>query len=138
MTENMPTPNDRASFDHAMAEVLADHATLRRLVTAATRQPAAISADDMMSIAEIMNTHELVEARLFALPFVTRTPEAVLSTATRARRRCLEYTSGSYRLPDANAAAALFVEALLAHLSAEEAWFAEERAHQSERKWISS
>jgi len=133
MTDNMPTPTDRASFDNALAAVLADHATMRHLAATATRQPAAISADDMMSIAEIMNTHELVEARLFALPFVTRTPEAVLSTATRARRRCLEYTSGSFRLPDSNAAAALFVEALLTHLTAEEAWFAQEKEHQNER-----
>jgi hypothetical protein len=132
MNANTPTPNDRASFTKAMAGIVSDHATLRRLALATTSH-LGLSTDEAMSLAEAMAAHESSEARLFALPFVTRTPEIVTSTAARAHQRCTEFTTGSYRLPDARAAAALFVDALLAHLAAEEAWLAREDRHQKER-----
>ena len=131
MTAITLSPTDRASFNGAMTAVLSDHATLRRLATVASKR--GFLADDAMSLAEAMVTHESTEARLFALPFITRPPETVTATAARARRRCLEYTSGDFRLPDPSAAAAVFVDALLAHLAAEEAWFAHEEEHEKER-----
>jgi hypothetical protein len=45
----------------------------------------------------------------------------------------MEFTTGTYHLPDARAAAALFVDALLAHLAAEEAWLRQEDEHQKDR-----
>jgi hypothetical protein len=132
MTPNTLTPNDRASFNEAMAGILSDHAMLRRLAAAATAHLGS-SVDDAMSLAAAMATHEATEARLFALPFVTRPPELVTTTAERARLRCAEFTSGSYHLPDARAAEALFVDALLAHLAAEEAWLRHEDEHQKDR-----
>ena len=131
------TPADRAAFNSAMAAVLAEHATLRRLAGIATRR-AHFCADDAMSLADAMDAHESTEARLFALPFVTRPPESVITTAVRARQRCHEYTSGNYRLPESSAAAALFIDALLAHLAAEEAWLAHEDEHQNERLRIAA
>jgi hypothetical protein len=56
-----------------------------------------------------------------------------MDTADRAHQRCKEFTTGTYRLPDARAAAALFVDALLSHLAAEEAWLRHEDEHQKER-----
>lgn len=133
MTTNTNTPSDRASFDEAMTAIYADHAMLRHLATVAASKRSDFSADDVMSLAEAMTAHESAEDRLFALPFLTRPPEIVVSTAARARLRCLEYTSGNFHLPDPRAAAALFVDALLAHLSAEEAWLAHEKERQYER-----
>lgn len=135
MDANLPTPTDRPSFNAALADVLADHATMRRLATTATQNPKAISADAMMSIADIMAAHELVEARLFATPFLTRTPESVLSTTTQVRMRCRDFLTGNHRLPDTNTSAALFVEALLAHIAAEEAWFAREQQYRKDHPW---
>ncbi|MDP1651415.1 MAG: hypothetical protein Q8L56_01710 [Rhodocyclaceae bacterium] len=135
MTVNTPSPTDRASFNGAMTAVLADHATLRRLAVVASKR-SGLSADDVLSMSEVMAAHEITEARLFDLPFLTRTPKTVTSTAARARRRCLEYTSGNFHLPDSNAAAALFIEALLAHLAVEEAWFAKEQEHQKEHMLV--
>lgn len=135
MDANLPTPTDRPSFNVALADVLADHATMRRLASNATRRPEAISIDAMMSIADIMVTHELFEARLFATPFLTRTPESVLSTTTRVRMRCRDFLTGDHHLPDTNVSAALFVEALLAHIAAEEAWFAREQQYRTEHPW---
>jgi hypothetical protein len=132
MTPNTLTPNDRASFNEAMAGILSDHSMLRRLA-AATASHHGASTDEAMSLAEAMETHEKTEARLFALPFVTRPPEIVTTTAARAHQRCLEFTTGTYHLPDAHAAAALFVDALLAHLAAEEAWLRQEDEHQKDR-----
>jgi hypothetical protein len=131
-TPNSAAPSDRAKFNDAMAEIRADHAVLRDLAAAAS-QRSGFSADDTMSLADAMIAHESVEARLFALPFVSNPPETVLSTAAWARRRCIEYTSGSFRVPDAHAAAALFVDALLAHLAAEDAWLDQEDEHQKDR-----
>lgn len=132
MKTNTLTLADRASFEEALAAVYADHAKLRRLAVAASRR-SDFSADDVMSLAEAMTEHERIEDRLFAPPFLTRPPEIVVSTAARARQRCLEYTSGNFHLPDPRAAAALFVDALLGHLAAEEAWLAREKEHQDER-----
>lgn len=137
MTPNTAVPTDRAAFDGALVAIRADHATLRHLAIAASRKPA-FSADDALSLADAMTTHENAEAQLFALPFVTRPPQTVTATAARAHRRCIEYTSGNFHLPDAGAAAALFVDALLAHLAAEEAWLAHEQEHQHERLSIAA
>jgi hypothetical protein len=134
MTPNDPriTPTDREAFNWELAGVRSDHDMLRRLVVAATAR-GAISADDTMSLVEPMNTHESAEARLFDLPFVTRPAAFVISTAERARRRGGEYKSGDYQLPDAHAAAALFIDALLTDLAVEDAWLAEEDEHQQDR-----
>lgn len=137
MTPNTFSPTNRAAFNDAMTAVLSDHAMLRSLAVAAAKRPG-FSADDAMSLAEAMTAHESAEARLFALPFLTSPPETVTATATRARQRCLEYTSGNFHLPDPSAAAALFIDALLAHLAAEEAWLAHEDEHQKERLGISA
>jgi hypothetical protein len=130
------TPTDRASFNNALAAIHADHATLRRLATCATRQPE-LSTDAILSLVDAMAAHEQTEASLFSLPFLTRTPETVTSSAARARRRCLEYTSGNFDLPDSTTASALLVEALLLHLAAEEGWLAHEMAEKNERLWTS-
>jgi hypothetical protein len=132
MTPNTLTPNDRASFNEAMAGILSDHAMLRHLA-AATTVHHGTSTDEAMSLAAAMEAHEKTEARLFALPFVTRPPEIVTTTAARAHLRCMEFTTGTYHLPDVRAAAALFVDALLAHLAAEEAWLRHEDEHQKDR-----
>jgi hypothetical protein len=135
MTPNDPktaTPTDRAAFNKAIAAIRSDHNMLRSMALSATSK-GAISADDAMSLVEAMNTHESAEARLFDLPFVSRPPDTVTSTAARARRRGGEYKSGTYSLPDANAAAALFIDALLTHLAVEDAWLNEEDGHQQER-----
>lgn len=137
MTPNTPPPADRAAFDAAMAAIRSDHATMRRLAIAASRKPG-FAADEAMSLADAMAVHERAEAQLFALPFVSHPPETVATTAARAQRRCKEYTSGNFHLPDAGAAAALFVDALLAHLAAEEAWLAHEKEHQHERLSIAA
>lgn len=131
MIANTLTPKDRAEFNRAMDDILADHATLRHLADCASRK-SGISTDEMLSLADAMIAHERTEARLFSLPFLTRTPEEVNITAAKARRRCIEYTSGDY-LRDGSSAAGLFVEALLAHLAAEEAWLAHEKALKHER-----
>ncbi len=132
MTPDNITPADRAAFNDALASIRADHAVLRDLAKAASLHVGSM-ADDAMSLADAMIAHESAEARLFALPFVSNPPETVLSTAARARRRCIEYTSGSFHVPDAHAAAALFIDALLAHLAVEDAWLAREDEHQKER-----
>lgn len=132
MTPNTLTPDDRASFNEAIASILSEHATLRRLAAATTSHLGG-STDEAMSLAAAMAAHEKTEARLFALPFVSHPPEIVMTTAARAEQRCMEFTTGSYHLPDASAAAALFVDALLAHLAAEEAWLRHEDEHQKDR-----
>lgn len=135
MTPNTPnsiTPADRAAFDAAMTAVRADHAVLRDLATAATRH-ADFSTDDTLSLADAMLAHENAESRLFSLPFVGVPPASVVSTAARARRRCLDYTTGNYQLPDPHAAAALFIDALLTHLAVEDAWLDHEDEHVQER-----
>jgi hypothetical protein len=133
MTPDNFTPADRAAFNEALASIRADHAVLRDLATAASRRSQGFSADDTMSLADAMLAHESAEARLFELPFVTRPPDSVTSTAARARQRCLEYKSGTYRLPDASAAAGVFIDALLTHLAVEDTWLANEDEHQKER-----
>lgn len=130
------TPKDRVEFNSAMADIFAEHSAMRHLADCAARD-AGYSADDMMSLADAMVAHERTEARLFALPFLARSPEEVGLTAAKARRRCIEYTSGDYRPLDSNAAAARFIEALLTHLSAEEAWLTHEKQLKNERLWTS-
>lgn len=137
MIDNTVSPTDRASFNVAMAAILSDHATLRRLADSASKR-SGYSTDDAMSLADAMAAHESAEARLFALPFLTRPPEAVTATAARAHQRCREYTSGNFSFPDASAAAAVFVDALLTHLAAEEAWLADEKEYQHERLGIAA
>jgi len=135
MTAHAPdslTPSDRAAFLEAMAAVRADHAVLRDLAVAATRR-SDFSTDDTLSLADAMLAHENAEGRLFSLPFVSTPGAVVSSSAARARLRCLDYTTGNYHLPDAHAAAALFVDALLTHLAVEDAWLDREEAHMKER-----
>jgi len=132
MTPDNLTPADRAAFNDAITSIRADHAVLRDLATAASRRPG-FSADDTLSLADAMLAHESAEARLFALPFVTRPPDSVTATAARARQRCLEYKTGTYRLPTPSAAAGVFIDALLTHLAVEDTWLAHEDEHQKER-----
>jgi hypothetical protein len=132
MIADAPLPKDRASFESAMADIFAEHSAMRHLAECAARDTG-YSADDMMSLADAMIAHEHSEARLFSLPFLTRSPDEVGITGARARRHCMEYVSGDYSPPDGDAAAARFIEALLAHLSAEEAWLTHERELKHER-----
>lgn len=132
MASQFPPPTDRASFNDALSAVLADHAMLRRLAESAARR-SGFSADATLSLADALAAHEEAEAALYALPFLTRTPAEVTSSAARAHRRCKEYTAGNFGLPNPGATAALFVDALLAHLEAEEAWLAHEKELRHER-----
>ncbi len=74
MTASTRSPATRAEFDGAMTAILSEHATLRRLAAAASRRPD-FSTDDALSLADAMSAHESTEARLFALPFLTRPPK---------------------------------------------------------------
>lgn len=132
-----PLPTERASFDQAIAAVRAEHTVLRHLAEIVTER-SVFSADDALSLAGAVEDHERSEAALFALPFLSGPPEIVTATATRAHRRCAEYLSGDFSAADACAAATLFVEALLSHIAAEEAWLASEDAHQKERLKIAA
>lgn len=129
-------PKDRVEFNSAIADIFAEHAAMRHLADCAARD-AGYSADDMMSLADAMIAHERTEARLFALPFLARSPEEVGLTAAKAHRCCIEYTSGNYRSTNSDVAAARFIEALLTHLSTEEAWLAHEKQLKNERLWTS-
>lgn len=131
MNPQMPLPNDRAAFNAALAEIHHDHTAMRDLAELAIRS--GFTTDETLSLAEMVTQHERAEARLFALPFVTIPPESVTASAARAHRHCMEYSTGNYHLPDRGAAAALFVDTLLAHLMAEDAWLAREDEHQKER-----
>jgi hypothetical protein len=131
------TPTDRASFNRALSDILAEHAMLRHLAIAAAN-PSGHAADDTMSLADAMATHEQTEAGLFALPFVTQPPKTVTATGAQARQRCLEYTSGTFHPKDSSAAATRFIDALLEHLDAEEVWLADEKAYQHERLSIAA
>lgn len=130
-TSDIPTPADRPAFNRALAEVLHDHATLRHLAEVADREPA-LCADIALSMADVMIGHERTESRLFELPFITKTPKAVTSTAAMARRRCIEYTAGDCTLADSKRAAAQLIGAVMAHLAAEEAWFDHEKERRKE------
>ncbi|MBU1237792.1 MAG: hypothetical protein KJ634_07640 [Gammaproteobacteria bacterium] len=132
MTPDNIAPDDRATFNEAIASIRADHAVLRDLAKAASMHVGSM-ADETMSLADAMLAHESAEARLFALPFVTRPPDSVISTSARARQRCLEYKSGTYRLPNAEAAAGVFIDALLTHLAVEDTWLDHEDEHQKDR-----
>jgi hypothetical protein len=132
MPSNTLTPNDRASFNEALAGILSDHETLRRLAAATSSHQGNVT-DEAMSLVEALDTHERTEARLFALPLITRPPEIVISTAARAHQRSMEFATGTYHLPDTRAAVASFVDALLAHLAAEEAWLTHEDERQKKR-----
>lgn len=134
MNANTATPQDRVSFNNALATIHAEHAAMRRLADVASSQPE-LCADVTLSLADALAAHERSEAGLFPLPFLTRTPEAVISSAVRARRHCEDYTGGDFRRRDPNVVAAQFIEALLAHLDAEDAWLAEEKAQKNERLW---
>lgn len=135
MIAHTPALADRGAFNGAMSAILSDHATLRRLAASASKD-SSFCTDDTLSLADAMAAHERTEAVFFSLPYLTP-PGTVTATAARAHRRCLEYTSGNHHLPDPSAAAALFVEALLAHLASEEAWLAHEQAEKDERMWTS-
>jgi|WetSurMetagenome_2_1015567.scaffolds.fasta_scaffold186302_3 hypothetical protein len=128
---NTPVPLDRPAFERAMAEVLRDHATLRHLANIANREQD-LCADIALTMTEVMSSHERTEAMLFELPFIIRTPKTVTATAARARRRCTEFVSGDHTLPDSNIAATEFINALMAHLAAEEAWFDHEKERRKE------
>ncbi|MDD5296829.1 MAG: hypothetical protein PHU46_07945 [Rhodocyclaceae bacterium] len=132
MLDHIPLPNDRPSFDNALTVILSEHATLRNMALAAS-QRLEYSPEDATSLAAAMTAHESSEARLFALPFLTKTPKSVISTGSRARQRCLAYTSGNFHHRDPRAAANLFVEALLVHLDEEETWLAREQELHHER-----
>jgi hypothetical protein len=132
MIATPPSPTDRAAFDSAIAAILSEHTTLKRLALAVSK-PSGFSADATLSLADALTAHEGMEARLFSLPFLTRMPKSITSTGARAQQRCHDYTSGDFHLPDPSAAAAQFVDALLAHLAAEEAWLIHEREHHHER-----
>lgn len=136
MLAHTGTPNDRATFNKALSAVLSEHEALRQLAETVSAQPLA-SADAATSMAEALAVHERTEARLFALPFLPRMPKNVSATAARAQQCCNDYTSGKARQEDPAAAAALFANALLEHLSVEEAWLAEERAQKNQRMWTS-
>lgn len=135
MTPLPLAPDGRSPFSGLLATVLSDHAKIKHLAIAAAEHPP-FSADAVMSLTDAFAAHESAEALLFAHPFLTRPPKTVTATAARARRRCLEYASGNSRLPDPGAAAALFVDALIAHMAAEEAWLEHEQEHQNERLLI--
>jgi hypothetical protein len=96
-------------------------------------EPSNLSADAAMSLADAMTAHESIEARLFALPFLTNSPKTVTASSTQAHQCCKDYVSGNFRGADATAAAALFVEALLTHLEAEEIWLTYEKEQHHER-----
>jgi hypothetical protein len=128
-----PTPPERTVFNGAMDALRADHATLRHLAECASR--AGFPADDVLSLADAMATHERAEAALFSLPFLARTPETVSASAARTHRLCHEYLTGDFELPDPGSAAARFVEALLDHLAVEDAWLAQQRELKNERMW---
>ncbi len=131
MNPQMSIPNDRAAFNAALTEIHHDHAAMRGLAEMAIRS--GFPTDETLSLAEMVANHERAEARLFALPFVTKPPENVIASAARAQRHCVEYITGDYHLPNRSAAAALFVDNLLAHIAVEDAWLAREDAHQKER-----
>lgn len=132
MTPSPPIPTDRPSFDSAITAILSEHRTLRRLATIVSKQPS-FSSDNTLSLADALTLHESTEARLFALPFLTRPPKSVTATGAQARQRCLDYTSANSRVPDPRAASALFIDALLTHLAAEEVWLARESELHHER-----
>jgi hypothetical protein len=137
MTPETAIPTDRASFSRALAAVRAEHVLLRRLVKTVIER-ADYSADETLSLVEAASTHERKEATLFSLPFLGRPSEAVTRSAALSHRRCDEYVSGDADLPSARTAAALFVEALLCHIAAEEAWLAREDEGQKERLKIAA
>jgi len=132
MTQDIPVPNDRASFRKAITEVRAEHAVLRHLAEAVSER-SVLSTDDVLSLAEAVKNHERSEAILFSLPFLSRPPEAVTKTAAKSQERCEEYLSGRFSRVEAATAASRFVDALLAHIAAEENWLDREDEHQKER-----
>lgn len=130
MHASSATPHDRAAFDAALAVLLAQHATLRAVASLTSREK--FAADGVLSLADAVKAHEMNESVLFETPFLTSTPELVRTTSKRLERRCSEYTTSSHGLASHTAAAARFVDALLAHLAAEEAWLKRESEHQKE------
>lgn len=137
MSPDTPVPTERSSFTQAIAAVRAEHTVLRHLAEIVTER-SVFSADDALSLAEAVEDHERSEAALFALPFLSGPPEIVTATAARSHKRCREYLSGDFAAADACSAATLFVEALLSHIAAEEAWLAGEETHQKERLKIAA
>jgi len=130
MYERPEAPHDGAAFDAAIAMVRAQHATLRSVAILTTR--AGLSTDAVLSLADAVKVHEMDEAVVFETPFVTRTPRLVTTTAERVQRYCSDYTTGRHVLPSRTASAARFVDALLVHIAAEEAWLERECAHRRE------
>ena len=123
-------PHDGVAFDAALATVREQHAMLRSVATLTTRE--GLTTDAVLSLADAVKIHEMEEAVLFDSPFMTRTPKLVRSTAARLQRCASHYLTGGHGLASPDAAAARFVDALLAHIAAEEAWLSRESAHRRE------
>lgn len=125
-------PVTRMDAHTAVQALHAEHATLRRLARDAIRR-SLYSADETLSTMEFLADHERREAQLFASPFFTRPDGLVTKTAARLQDHYDHYMSGEHSLPDAKTASALFFEALLNHITAEEAWLEREDQYQRER-----
>jgi hypothetical protein len=123
-------PQDGVAIDEAIAQLRGQHATLRSVATLATRE--GLSTDTILSLADAVKVHELDEAVLFETPLLTGTPKLVRTTAERVRRHCSDYTAGGHGMVSREASAARFVDALLAHIAAEEAWLERECEHRRE------
>lgn len=131
MIPHTQTPVDRAALSEIVAEVRSDHIVLRHLAENVTER-SVFSADDALSLADAMVAHERAEARLFTLPDMSQPPELVKFTAEQSHRRREEFVAGTFERTDARTAARRFVDALLAHLAAEEAWLFRERLPRHE------
>jgi hypothetical protein len=124
------TPHERTTFDAALGSLLAQHATLRAVATLTSRE--GFTTDAVLSLADAIKVHETNESVLFETPFLTRTPKLVRTTPERLQRFCAEYTTGSHGFLSGTVAAERFVDALLSHLVAEEAWLKREDEHRKE------
>ena len=132
MYKQPEAPHDGAAFDAALAKLRTQHATLRSVATLTIRER--LSTDAVLSLADAVKVHELNEAVLFETPFLTRMPRLVRATAERLQRCSSEYTSNNHGLASHTASAARFVDALLTHIAAEEAWLRRESAHRTEHR----
>jgi len=130
MHEHADAPRDGAAFDAALAMTRAQHATLRSVAALTIRE--GLSTDRVLSLADSVKAHEQSEAVLFETPFMTRTPRLVRTSAERLKQCGADYTTGVHGLASNAASAARFIDALLAHIAAEEAWLSRESAHRKE------
>jgi hypothetical protein len=124
-------PEDRAAFDAALEHLHSDHAMLRHMALSTRKQPS-IRTDDILSLADAMDAHEKNEARLFSRPFLSSPPDAVTVSAARAHLLSYAFVAGGLDTVTANEVAARFVDALLAHLTAEDDWLTQEMAQHRE------